>query len=69
MTAKILTYLQRMLNNPHAKFKSIEQAKALVKILNRKEDLLVVLPTGGGKSLLFMLPAIMEKGKVYSIKS
>lgn len=37
------------------------QEEAIHAILNRK-DSLVVLPTGGGKSLCFQIPALMQKG-------
>lgn len=53
--------LRKFYDNPNAAFKSIEQAKAVAMILERKEDILAVLPTGGGKSLLFFLPAFVEK--------
>ena len=42
------------LMGPHAKFKSQHQACALELSVQRKSDLLVILPMGGGKSLLFM---------------
>ena len=43
------------------RFKSIEQLEAIIAILQGEKLLTTVLPTGGGKSLLFMLPAAMEK--------
>lgn len=42
----------------HATFKSPHQACALELSAQRKNDLLVVLPTGGGKSLLFFACAV-----------
>jgi superfamily II DNA helicase RecQ len=48
----------RELMGPHATFKSPHQACALELSAQRKNDLLVVLPTGGGKSLLFMACAV-----------
>lgn len=56
----ILRHLRRFYQDQTAMFKSIHQARALELILKRDQDLLVVLPTGGGKSLLFMLPAFIE---------
>ena len=50
-----------LLYGPSAKFKSITQEAALQAVLARDRDLLCILPTGGGKSLLFELPAIVER--------
>lgn len=41
-------------------FRPLEQLNAVVAILKDEPILSVVLPTGGGKSLLFMLPAAMD---------
>lgn len=56
--------LQTFLQSPDANFTSPEQKTAVLHCLQPAEDLLVVLPTGGGKSLLFMLPAFMKPEKV-----
>lgn len=42
------------------------QAKAVTAILG-DEDVFAVAPTGGGKSLLFQLPAVMESGRALTI--
>lgn len=54
----------RQLMGPNAVFKSTYQACALELSAQRKNDLLVILGTGGGKSLIFMLCAVNadEKG-------
>jgi hypothetical protein len=44
-------------------FKSPAQELAILKILNR-EDLLAVLPTGSGKSLLFQFPAWLDSNRL-----
>lgn len=49
------------------KFKSSHQALAIHRILARQEDLLVVLPTGGGKTLLYLLPALVERGRYTTV--
>lgn len=53
----------RQLLGPTARWKSAEQGQAVERILAMKahERLIVVLPTGGGKSLPFMLPAILKE--------
>ncbi|KAL7330866.1 hypothetical protein PS15p_203148 [Mucor circinelloides] len=53
--------LQRFYNDPNADFKSIQQGQAIACIMERQQDLLCVLRTGGGKSLLFFLPAYLER--------
>jgi superfamily II DNA helicase RecQ len=41
-------------------FRSIEQEQALYAVLDKQTPLVVVLPMGGGKSLLFALPALIK---------
>jgi superfamily II DNA helicase RecQ len=45
-----------------AAFKSVEQGMALQLIVDAKTDVLAILPTGGGKTMLFFLPTLMEPG-------
>ncbi|CDF39044.1 ATP dependant DNA helicase RecQ [Chondrus crispus] len=59
-----LKQLQIFLHKSDAHFKSQEQEKAVVHGVAPKSDALVVLPTGAGKSLTFMLPAFIHKTKV-----
>ncbi|KAH7020666.1 hypothetical protein B0J12DRAFT_635351, partial [Macrophomina phaseolina] len=44
------------------RFRSPEQERALHAVLDGQTPLVVVLPTGGGKSLLFMAAACLERG-------
>jgi superfamily II DNA or RNA helicase len=60
ISAKALMALRSLLNLPTAGFKSIYQAKAVQLYLNRRSDLFVILPTGGGKSLVFELAPLLE---------
>jgi superfamily II DNA helicase RecQ len=54
----------RRLVGAHAVWKTEEQREAMEKIIRmgRRDTLIVVLPTGGGKSVLFMLPALLAAG-------
>lgn len=47
------------ISNP--KFKSLAQMEAVELAISRKENFVAVLPTGGGKSLVFTLPAFNER--------
>ena len=48
------------LKDNNASFKSQEQALALEAVISRERNVLTVLPTGGGKSLLFLYPSTIE---------
>lgn len=62
--AGCLQGLRKFLKDDHARFKSEHQAKSVQLTLKREHDLLVILPTGGGKSLVFQLPVFMERKMV-----
>ena len=51
----------KMLNGPDAKFRGL-QKKALKEIIAGNRRVMVIMGTGKGKSLLFMLPAKVSKG-------
>jgi superfamily II helicase len=58
-----LQALKGLYDNQTAEFKSPEQARAVQLAMQGSEDILVILPTGAGKSVVFMAPAWAEKGK------
>ena len=58
------TAMQRVLGRTDVSFRSAEQEQALRDVLDGRTPLVVVLPTGGGKSLLFMVPACMADAGV-----
>ncbi|KAF3029165.1 hypothetical protein E8E12_000446 [Didymella heteroderae] len=57
--AKLELAMQKALGQAQTSFRSAEQKLAMQAILQRETPLVVVLPTGGGKSLLFMVPACL----------
>jgi superfamily II DNA helicase RecQ len=54
--------MQRILKKQDVGFRSVEQELAVHAVLDKQTPLVVVLPTGGGKSLLFMVAALVERG-------
>ncbi|KAF8057949.1 P-loop containing nucleoside triphosphate hydrolase protein, partial [Lyophyllum atratum] len=49
-------------DNPSPKFKSTQQQEMVELAVSRERNFVAVLPTGGGKSLVWMLPALQERG-------
>jgi len=62
LSAEALHGLRGLYGDEKAQFKSEEQAEAVRLTLEKKTDLLVILPMGGGKSVVFMAPTWMETG-------
>ena len=50
--AKLKKRLRKFLNDEGAEFRSSKQAEALQYVIQRKNDVIAVLPTRGGKSML-----------------
>lgn len=61
VSASLLTHLRRVLGEKDAHFRSPEQAQAVQYALERRGNLLVVLPTGAGKSLIFLIPMLIGR--------
>ena len=60
---ELLTALQ-MLRQPTATWRSPEQERSMVTIMSCAEQVIVILPTGAGKSLLFLLPCALPDARV-----
>jgi superfamily II DNA helicase RecQ len=53
-----------VLGQQEVSFCLVEQEQAMHAVLDRQNLLVVVLLTGGGKSLLFTMPAVIEQSRV-----
>ena len=60
----LLGGLQKLYGNVEVDWQSNEQREALVTIMSWTEQIVAVLPTGAGKSLLFMLPCTLPNAGV-----
>lgn len=52
--------LKKVLNQEEPKFRSDKQQEAVFAAIDQQSPLIVVLPTGGGKTLTFTLPAVLR---------
>jgi superfamily II DNA helicase RecQ len=59
----LLNGLRQLYKDSDATFKSIEQAEGVKVVFQGKRHVLAILPTGGGKSLLWQLPIFLERNK------
>ncbi len=59
--------LLRQLHGPQATFKSPQQEEATVHSIFSEEGFLCVLPTGGGKSSIFMLTALFSPERITAV--
>jgi superfamily II DNA helicase RecQ len=55
----IVKALRTVLRDDHAHFRTPQQAEAVRLAAAKETPLVVILPTGGGKSLVFMVPALL----------
>ena len=61
---EVLQAMQKALGTTNVKYRSLEQERAVEAVLNQETPVVVVLPTGGGKSLTFMGPACLPDAGV-----
>ena len=60
----LLEALQKVLRNKEANFRSLCQLENFRRISRAKNDMLFILPTGSGKSLLFMIQPFVTPGEL-----
>jgi superfamily II DNA helicase RecQ len=56
----ILNALRTVLRDDHAQFRTPQQEEAVRLATAKQTPLVAILPTGGGKSLVFMVPALLS---------
>lgn len=59
----LLPSLRTLLNDENASFKSEMQLQITATVKESTDNLMVILPTGAGKTLTFLLPAAMEQSR------
>jgi hypothetical protein len=64
LSTSALHALRHLLTNPRSMWKSPEQEAAVMAALKGDRDVLAILPTGSGKSMIALVPAYLEKDKV-----
>lgn len=60
LEAKALAMLQSLLKGPHLEWTCMQQRDAIVVALQHRTDVLAIIKTGWGKSMLPIIPAMME---------
>ena len=61
---EVLRAMQKALGTREVEYRSPEQERAVAAVLNQESPVVIVLPTGGGKSLTFMGPACLPEAGV-----
>ena len=56
--------MKKLYGDKEAGWKSREQGKALTTIMSWTEQVVAILPTGAGKSLLFILPCTLPNAGI-----
>jgi hypothetical protein len=56
----MLKALRTVLRDDHAQFRTLQQEEAVRLAAAKETPLVAILPTGGGKSLVFMVPAMLS---------
>jgi superfamily II DNA helicase RecQ len=60
----IYRVMQRIFKTQDVGFRSIKQELAVYTMLDKQTLLVIILPTGGGKSLLFIVLGLIEEGGI-----
>lgn len=58
----IRSAIQKLLRNPSAREKSGSQMEAILLVMRKRQDGLITMRTGGGKSMLWLVPPLLDPG-------
>lgn len=61
---RALQMLRQLLNNPTATWSCPEQQQGVLAALEAKRDIMAAMGTGSGKTMLMIIPALLEKKKI-----
>jgi superfamily II DNA helicase RecQ len=64
MEMKALEALRKVLKRPQATWSCPQQKEAVLAVLELKKDVLAIMRTGSGKSMLMILPTLLEEGQI-----
>jgi superfamily II DNA helicase RecQ len=64
LEAKALDTLRNVLGKPDAQWTSSKQKEGVLAILELERDVLAIMATGSGKTMLIIIPALMQPDKV-----
>lgn len=59
-----LAALRRIIGDEQCSFRSVEQERSILKMCNSRTDGIIILPTGAGKSMMFMVPALVRPAEM-----
>ena len=60
LQGNIRSAIQKLVKNPTAREKSKSQMEAILLIMRKRQDGLIVIRTGGGKSMLWLVPPLLD---------
>ena len=61
--SELLQTARGMMNQPKLQWRSSHQSRSMDLVMSGAEVVIAILPTGGGKSMLFMLPCKLEEAQ------
>lgn len=60
LEGRALGVIRKLLGRPEAGWSCVEQRDAMLAVITRQSDVMALIKTGGGKSMLVVVPALLE---------